>query len=102
MSDDRCIDFRVWESVGVPVFWPAKEGTLLPIREEDGVKEGDEVWVPDLCGRGYMPMKVTNSGQGLMAKGERLSASLSYEDGELRCTCLFNMDAVRNLELRRS
>ncbi len=100
-ESEHKIGFMVTERNGVPVFWPKGEGELQSVKEGEELKEGDEIWVPDLCGRGYMPMKIFYGSQGLTAKGERLTAALRYEDGELLCSCLMNLDAVKKLELTK-
>jgi hypothetical protein len=100
-NGDHKIGFMATERNGVPVLWPNGEGKARVIREGEQLKEGDDVWVPDLCGRGYIPMKIVYGSQGLTAKGERLTAALRYEDGELLCSCLMNLDAVKKLKLKK-
>lgn len=99
MSDS--IKFVVNEHIGTPVYWylPDRE-RLLQVKAGEEIREGALVCVHHPAGRGYIVMKLGYASHGLVAytQGRGLVAQLAYQP-DLECVGMFNMEAIRKLEL---
>jgi hypothetical protein len=98
------LKWQMYERLGVPVYYhepevhgePIDVSKLRPVLEKDGAGVGTKVLVNGLFGE-FIPMTIYE--HGAVSEG-KMVASLSYdEEGELVATGLFNMAALKRLEL---